>query len=116
MQDLIDKLEKATADEQESVLRDALAFAWQRGWLSRDTYNRAREWVDLGAYESAALTLVPEGWSRLQKTAEHHENGFVVELWRSWGPDAYKRISVRHQTEAIALCIAALKARGGQSA
>lgn len=51
----------------------------------------------------AALTLVPEGHSWLIENDCHHHH--VPRAWVKRGPD------VRHDSPALALCIAALKAR-----
>lgn len=99
MSDLIDRLGKATEAEQADVLRDAIEYAWLRRWITQDVRERAKEWIRLGAYESAALTLVPEGarWN-----VGH--DGATVE----GATDVFQR---GHTCPALALAIAALLAR-----
>lgn len=67
--------------------------------------------VHVEAYESAALTLVPEGWvggGRLK--GQDDEDLYAMELLNmNDGGHSYK--TGRAQTPALALCSAALKAR-----
>lgn len=102
---LIAALEKATADQQATVLADAIRFARDTGLIDRERAAEAFNWIAYGAYESAALTLVPEGRQAVVYTAG--------------GADVWPATTGMHlhdmtyaATPAIALCIAALKAQG----
>ena len=62
MKDLIKKLEAATEDQQEELILEALQFSYDRDWITHATFTKAWAWVRSGAYLSAAMVLVPEGW------------------------------------------------------
>jgi hypothetical protein len=59
--ELIARLEVATLEDQATVLRAVLSHAWEEGWIDHDAALKAGAWADVGAYESAALVLVPPG-------------------------------------------------------
>lgn len=61
--DLIARLETATAEEQDGALMDAIDCANARGWITGPELFKADRWRAYGAYESAALVLLPDGWS-----------------------------------------------------
>jgi hypothetical protein len=119
MQDLIEKLGKATGPDWRL---DHAIFAHVRGWTLPLAGAAFQEFADLTrehgrtnytASIDAAMTLVPDGWQV--------DNWFI-------GTDKSSRLDLRNLTSAkplplemgahdhsaaIALCIAALKARAG---
>ena len=63
----------------------------------------------------AALTLVPEGWAWMVQSIPYHWQAHTADLWI---PSQYskglevEKMRVDAATPALALCIAALRARG----
>lgn len=127
MQDLIERLERAT--EPDRTLQNDVLFAC--GWTMHGgirhsvwTSPRGDEFLDgdqpdpVGSID-AALTLVPEGWAwsihvggcyatgeRLKPRAELAEP-----IQTEYGPGIGIRAQINAATPAIALCIASLRAR-----
>lgn len=58
--DIIKRLETATAERAERALLAALAYAWEKRWIDEAAFTLACKWWETGAYESAALVLVPD--------------------------------------------------------
>lgn len=114
LDDLIARLEKATEADQQSVMLDVIAFAYKSKWIAAIAYNRALEWILLGAYESAALILVPEGWSWTVKAyrdcAPPNDTAHAVVSRVAWEKRGDEAEFYKSSNPAIALCIAALKA------
>ncbi len=119
MDDLIARLEAATGPDRELDVVIDMAQLNLRGdpatpvyydgydkgnW--RDTVGLLRTSPAYTASIDAALTLVPEGWTR-DVDATAPEMGIAVALH---GPNE-KRVVGDHENEPIATCIAALKAR-----
>jgi hypothetical protein len=108
MKDLIERLEKATEGSRELDL--AVAQAVDGPWHYTGEPPRR---IFCAAYTTsldAALTLVPEGYSK--DMAECPENGAVVRVY--FGPireNSAGEPTGRANTLPLALCIAALKAR-----
>jgi hypothetical protein len=101
MDDLIRRLEKASSPSREL---DAQILEAIGGNPHEDGTPRFSESLD------AALTLVPEGYSK--DMASCPENGAVVRVY--FGPireNSAGEPTGRANTLALALCIAALKAR-----
>jgi hypothetical protein len=109
MNDLIARLEKATGPDR-ALEADIAAACAPTDDPREAAFLNGRDYPDL--YTSsidAALTLVPEGWTR-SVDATAPEMGIDVDLFPKTG---YVRGS--HLIEAIATCIAALKARAVSS-
>lgn len=113
-QDLIARLEKATGPDRELDADICLEVGpyqsdiWERNPRHRHLLQtkdaKLNDWVPFPNYTAsldAALTLVPEGQSAQTTRYANHEGGAWV------GDEDF----VRAATPAIALCIAALKAR-----
>lgn len=119
--ELIARLEAAKADQQRELLIEAfeafhpypgprhylvteIDWSWDR---MRDRFMRM---LDAQAYESAALTLVPEGclWGAGNEDCTDRPWAWCLPPGKSWD-DADNSYAA---TPALALCIAALKARG----
>jgi len=104
MKDLIKKLEAATEGSREFDAKVAEVIGFFDGQRASYSLN-----IDLIPYYTtsidAALTLVPEGWSRpwIKRHNGHH---WSVELHQ---PSTERQ--GRHKELPLALCIAALKAR-----
>lgn len=116
MKELIERLEKATGPDR---VLDVAIFA-----VVSPAYGIMPELIPVGrsadmtkevwarqvspAYTSsidAALTLMPEGWTRAVDATDP-ESGIDVDLFPQAG-----MVRGSHHSEAIATCIAALKAR-----
>lgn len=123
--ELAERCEKANADQQEALLREAFqaihslkpykhpdAAAWV-AWL--DLFNPFRAMLEAKAFESAALTLVPEGHT----TAVVQDHSAWLAEVRALGVSThidwpnFKR-SQRCATPALALGAAALRSRAAQ--
>lgn len=122
MNDLIEKLEAATEGSRELDADIAQHVDWPRIRGAKRLPDRpdssgyfeisADTWQAVPRYTTsldAALTLVPEGW------------GCDLGIWPSGngarltpGVNIFHAIYREAQTPALALCIAALKARGEQ--
>jgi hypothetical protein len=112
--DLIARLEAATADQQAGLIKLALWSAVDNGWITPKACGRAIRMVDAEAYESAALTLVPDGWRWSLDWTQRppYQDCGRADLYapgRGIKPPDVQ--DVYAATPAIALCIAALKAR-----
>jgi hypothetical protein len=119
MKDLIERLEKATGPDRE--LDAKLAFvngAWAAGvdegvpwvqWAKNTAVEINDELPRYTASIDAALTLVPEGWE--WELYSNPPSAWLCE--RGYDPDTYngKTALASTKSPAIALCIAALKAR-----
>jgi len=92
---LAERCEQAAGVDQKAVM---LAVVDALG-LPSDQHYRAVRMIEIGAYESAAVTLVPEGcgWMVMGNAAK-------VGVWPS-----------RAATPALALCSAALRARAAMA-
>lgn len=122
MNELIERLEAAGWKDQRPLLREAFDIIRPepRKWDGFPWINPRKEWVNwykdwrwfeaalrIGAYESAALTLVPEGWD----WGGHSDCEFYVFKRRPDMRGGYARIiDATAATPALAICIAALKA------
>jgi hypothetical protein len=121
--ELAARCEAATASEQREMLE--LAFRAIHGekptrvhggcdlldfWLAR--HNPFFLMLEAKAFESAALMLVPEGWTRLTDNTDGRE---IVELYtpdydeHDWQPDI-RFSAASAATPALALCAASLRA------
>jgi hypothetical protein len=115
MKDLIERLEKGTGPDRElgNQIPVALGYIWN-GRLSSG--NPRGQWEhpdgrtlpdsDFTGSIDAALSLVPEGWAAVIYV-ENNGSG-DVRIGRHQGDEDYMGFG---KTPAIALCIAALKAR-----
>lgn len=123
MNDLIERLEKATGPDRELDL--AIGEAVGEANHSGPAHHRPfREWAKhYTASIDAALTLVPEGWwMTLDRYVISDEPEPSPMAWRAWlrkiegdldgdGPVYHRKHFSPAPTPAIALCIAAMKAR-----
>lgn len=120
--DLLARLERATGPDRELDRDIAMACGWRCKtpdgattlYWRRGNYSWTREDNDhpplYTASFDAALTLVPEGWTRaVDATAP--ECRIDVDLFEPGSHGAQVRGT--HDSEPIATCIAALKAREG---
>lgn len=81
-------------------------------WLHEAATEYNSIYKTLPAYTAsidAAMTLVPEGWTA---DVRKYPNGRGFAVLSQWSPPCESEKSVDDATPAIALCIAALKARG----
>ncbi|KKM77689.1 hypothetical protein LCGC14_1367410 [marine sediment metagenome] len=107
MTDIIAKLEAATEAEQGNVILEAIDYARKQGWISAKAREDARLFVGVGAFLDAALILVPDGWD-VEIKQSRHRKGWRALLWSGgYGTGKFGDAP----TPALALCIAALKAR-----
>ena len=125
--ELIAALEKATGPDRELDCEIALAvdggeIVWKMANYTMESHP-ARRYASsdhVGGYGNApvpqytasidaALTLVPEGWTR-DVDATAPEMGIAVTLYEPKGGPDGKRAIGDHASEAIAICLAALRA------
>lgn len=124
--DLIARLEKATAPTRPLFEESYLAAHGKPCWDDGDDGYFFQECLGIGAWESAALTLVPEGWffslahvapdflnvGESTFNAEMHGPvSWVVPEPPGYEEPAFDSTAAQARTAALALCIAALKAR-----
>ena len=114
---LIREVEGASVSAERGVILDALTYAHASKWIDAATFHRAQKMLRVGAFLSAVLPLMPEGYaieklmiwpgqpSDVMLLGTHFQNG---EYWHT-GKDG--RWKAEAATPALALCIAALKAR-----
>ena len=107
---LIARVEAATVAEQSDVLAAALMAARKAGWFAAKQYSSALRMLAASAYESAALTLVPEGmvWN-----AGNDTPGWA-HVWRDSPQYDGRPHDGRSATPGLALTAAALRARLAQ--
>jgi hypothetical protein len=120
MDELIERLEKATGPDRELDGAIALSLGWTFQKMKGDskpyyrkpgetTYYMRSEVPAYTASIDAALTLVPEGWAYqltlLFEPRVHGNQQAIV-----WPPDKASPVSGA-PTMPLAICIAALKAR-----
>lgn len=108
MSDLIARLEAATGPDRE--LDRAIAKALGVMPLYEMRGQIGGSWPDCTASIDAALTLVPEGWLWQVEWIGHQTRKRVGNciLWQPHEP----ALSGQAATPALAICIAALRARG----
>jgi hypothetical protein len=114
LSELIAKLEEAGAEDQTDVVRAALRFALDQGWITADAYRRAQEMCNAGAFLDAALTLLPEGMGArllINTVAGRCSAASVIPTGGGDSNDLSVHIGMERRTPALALCIASLRAR-----
>jgi hypothetical protein len=129
--EMAERCERAEPSEQRALLTQAFEVVHGRqlaaGWETEDgrceTNARLKfdRMLEAGAFESAAMTLVPEGWaverSGWHTIAEPHHAGFELWQYRKNADGEYRHSSSETITKgsavtaALALCAAALRAR-----
>ena len=107
---LIARVEAAAVTEQSDVLAAALMAARKAGWFVAKQYSSALRMLAARAYESAALTLVPEGCGWLRESPHTMTVYRVPGNHKEWP----KYHTVPAATPALALTAAALRARLAQ--
>jgi len=129
-EELIARLEAATGPSRELDAQIAITCGKAPAVAFRPCVSLDPGTFGIGAYEiwvapsytasiDAALTLVPEGWA-IERLSHWPDIGASVELWevtyrngKPWHTSRDRKVEVRDvATPAIALCIAALRARG----
>ena len=117
LKSLIAELEQASEAQQEPLLLETMKLAYGRGWITEEVFERMQQWIALGAYESAALTLVERGWIwGIESSFTNDGDAWVTTRLINSFEDVdegaefteYKAVA---ETPALAFCIAALKAR-----
>lgn len=121
MTSLSDRVEAATADQQREMLSEAWKAIHGESWQTTiyrhgslgaepdrakgDVPRRFARMLDAEAYESAAMSLVPEGYSAIINT---HLNSAMIALDGIW----HTFHGSHAATPALALTAASLRARG----
>ena len=114
--DLIARLKAATGPDRELDARLCIALGLSRdnvmvgvgGWcINSETNPNPYKSPAYTASIDAALTLVPEGW--LWRIMPSDFDGWLAEVWTDDTLDC--EFGVRAKTPALAICIAALRAR-----
>jgi hypothetical protein len=113
--DLFKYLEEATEDEQKDALNAVFLFAVKNGWIEDFPCYKARQFISIGAYESAALTLVPEGLCWRYDSALGYAEIFDLSKSPIHVAGSSDDPCLNGKPPALALCIAALKAHQGES-
>lgn len=109
---LSDRVEAANADEQRAMLKEAYHALFPHNSPQYDHQHRARfvGFLDAGAYESAAMMLVPEGWF----TSDFHQGPSGGNWWDLSrirdGDQRYTSAAGMASTPALALTAAAIRA------
>lgn len=123
MSDLIERLEKASEAEQHDLILEAAFHCWSQAWINDGGYYRTRELLAASAYIEAVLLLVPTEtrkengiWWRLSAFGGAHGTGkemYQADVQRiTTEPADLQTYRGFGFTPALALCIAALRARG----
>ena len=107
MKDLIAKLEAATEETQHIVIYDVLVWLHKNEHISDGVYDQAMRFRNAGAYLDATMMLVPVGRYCRSQIDRDGAAWFWVE-----GKD--NEFVAYSKSPALALCIAALKARESQ--
>lgn len=109
MKDLIERLEKATENTRSLFEEAYLAATGKPCWADGERGDFFQQCLNIGAWVSATLTLVPEGWAWM--IGCDFEATFFTELQEITGDYVGREVSVKGApSAALALCIAALKA------
>lgn len=112
MTDLATRLEQGTAEQQRELLSKAVEHLAARNLISYGNSAKALRFIDAEAYESAALMLVPEGWSPIiDCVAETRDPpSCQVECWKIGADhrDTFRTVGTA-ATPALAICAAALR-------
>lgn len=115
MDNLIEKLERADGPNYDLMLLafkecNPVSMCWDfdEGQAYEQKKSRFVELLLVEAWEQAALTLVPDGWDEYWQM---NCNGYHEATFNN---HTIKRTAFGHSdaSQAIAICIAALKARG----
>ena len=111
---LIERLEKATGPDRElnADIAEAIGVTVIRMPLSGPHDGNGAMIADYSDSIDAALTLVPDGWGRKCEFGPGFNNSVTVGHVGADGLYDKPEQWASHESEAIALCIAALKARG----
>ena len=109
--ELAERCEKATAEQQRELLLEAFETL-TAAFVATPSAIKFVRMLDAEAYESAAMTLVPEGWTY---DAYQGPSG-QPHRWKlrtiGDGDKFYTEVEAKAATPALALCAAALRARG----
>lgn len=115
--DLIARLEAAGPKDEATLLGTCANYATAYGWITSDQCGQMWRCIDVDAYESAALILMPEGWDWLVR---NDTKGAFTSLTRGGQPTMvegrqinpeWHAIQVYAATPALSLSAAALRAR-----
>ena len=118
--DLIKRCEEAGADQEGTLVQEALDLARDRGWIARDTWDQGMHMLEAGAYESAALLLVPEGWQWEMASYSRYDDQPRAALWRNLNSEEFDEtralgwIAIAVATPALAILAASLRALEAQ--
>lgn len=121
--ELIAKLEKASEPDR-GLFWDCFDACWADG-REHEFWMRFSKLVEYEAWTDAALTILPEGWHWSLKhdrdCAPPNDKAHAIVSLVSWDKrddeaEFYKSSEALHRHPAIALCIAAIRARAEQKA
>ena len=105
---LIRELEGASGSAERGAILDALTYAHASKWIDTAAFHRAQKMLHVGAFLSAAMVLVPEGWNVNIEIAS-----FQNAAWLHKTGETVKSDYGTNRPPALALSIASLKARRG---
>lgn len=108
MTPLLTRLEAASAVDEHVVIALVLKHAKDQEWLTTHAYTLAMRRHSCGAYLDAVLPLVPEGAVWAISCSDSHEGFRATVMPKAASHDR----TVQAATPALALCSAALRARG----
>lgn len=109
---LIRLLEEAEEDTQHIAIYDAVKFARKQGWISENQEARAWVWRNVEAYLEIGLMLMPDGlgWEvHGEPLATKYAGNAAIEHPKEGWQFPFECDAAR--SPALALCIAALRAR-----
>lgn len=104
---LIHRIEEAGAEQEAALVHEAVVLAHGKGWITDDQLKTAGTFWHVGAYLQAALILLPEGlWWVLNSGVQSGAALAKISAGKTW--DTHDGNAA---TPALAVCVAALKAR-----
>ena len=116
LKELIAAFEQSNGSDQVYLIQSALELARDKPWISEAVFRKAVECLEAGGSLDAALSLVPEGcfWYVGAGKTREDEPLFGTMVQEAKFDGVELGIAETDVSAALALCLAALKARAAK--
>lgn len=110
---LVSEISTAGAERERELLHTAASLAESNGWITEDVWGRAKTWIHLGAYLSAAEALNRglDGYD-LQISGRCNEDGWAARL-TGYELEEYLGLAATEPLARVSAALQAHKAKEG---